>query len=189
MRKTRSRRTNKRGVKRHTRHRGGENSPNPAAGAPAKVNKKPTLNLNKIPSRKYVTLGQIPGSNGSPTIGSFFPPGNEGFAFPAAAAAVNNRVEKIKKGVKAIQEQRNRVKANIEIVKERESLKSYYEDELREMEENLNRLKRNAKAAQMRGDTNEEESIQEYIESMKVDIYYKKEQISELQNNNNEEEY
>ena len=57
------------------------------------------------------------------------------------------------------------------------------------MEEKLNRLKRNAKAAQMRGDTNEEESIQEYIESMKVDIYYKKEQISELQNNNNEEEY
>ena len=187
MRKTRSRGT-KRHVKRHTRRRGGENSPNPASGAPTKVNKKPTINLNKLPSKNIHPLGQLPGTPGSRNYNSFFPPENtEGFAFPNRTAAPNARIKNIKKRAEEIKAERKRVNKEIEKEKEREEEKKDLERGLIALEKELAKLIISARAAQMRGDTNAETSIQEYIDTIKADISHTKDLISELESNNEED--
>ena len=89
MRKTRSRGTRKRHSKRHTRRRGGENSPNPAAGAPARDPVVPTprpiinTNLSKGPARvPKVQVTPIDTPNNAKRVvnyTSLFRPGNTGY--------------------------------------------------------------------------------------------------------------
>ena len=113
MRKTRSRRSYKSRVKRHTRRRGGENSPNPAAGAPAKdpvvPTPKPTVNINlpKGPPRApKVQVTPIPTPLNKRQVENYtslFKPGNTGY-YPNPRVNIATR--------EAIQGKINRLKAH-----------------------------------------------------------------------------